>query len=277
VQHPKILGPRVDASLDLFAIAVPVNDQVYDAGGEIRGERLRDHPFSTGVNLGWQFTDFQKLTASYQFRFDHYSADKQTTPGFAIPDSTVTNGFGLAYEYKRKGYALGGNAFTYRRGSWDSWGTGAGFDPDQRSYQKYSASLSKDFFFGLHKVHLNAAYYGGRHLDRFSMYQFGFFDENRIHGVPSAGVRFGELAMLRTGYSFNLFDLYRVDLFLEQALGKDPTRDGAWRNVTGIGLGLNLRTPFGTMLRADLGKSFLPRLYSGSGSFVAQIMVLKPI
>jgi len=277
VQHPKILGPRVDASLDLFAIAVPVNDQVYDAGGEIRGERLRDHPFSTGVNLGWQFTDFQKLTASYQFRFDHYSADKQTTPGFAIPDSTVTNGFGLAYEYKRKGYALGGNAFTYRRGSWDSWGTGEGFDIDQRSYQKYSASLSKDFFFGLHKVHLNAAYYGGRHLDRFSMYQFGFFDENRIHGVPSAGVRFGELAMLRTGYSFNLFDLYRVDLFLEQALGKDPTRDGAWRNVTGIGLGLNLRTPFGTMLRADLGKSFLPRLYSGSGSFVAQIMVLKPI
>jgi hypothetical protein len=277
VQHPKILGPKVDASLDLFAIAVPVNDQVYDAGGERQDERLRDHPFSTGVNLGWQFTDFQKLTASYQFRFDHYSADKQTRPGFALPDSTVTNGFGLAYEYKRKGYALGGNAFAYRRGTWSSWGTGQGFDPDQQSYQKYSASLSKDFFFGLHKVHLNAAYYGGRHLDRFSMYQFGFFDENRIHGVPSAGVRFGELAMLRTGYSFNLFDLYRVDLFLEQALGKDPTGDGAWRNVTGVGLGLNLRTPFGTMLRADIGKSFLPAAYSGSGSFVAQIMVLKPI
>jgi MucB/RseB family protein len=277
VQHPKILGPKVDASLDLFAIAVPVNDQVYDTGGEIRGERLRDHPFSTGVNLGWQFTNFQKLTASYQFRFDHYSADQLTRPGFTIPDSTVTNGFGLAYEYKRKGYSLGGNAFAYRRGSWDSWGTGEDFDPEQQSYQKYSASLSKDFFFGLHKIHLNAAYYGGRNLDRFSMYQFGFFDENRIHGVPSAGVRFGELAMLRTGYSFNLFDLYRVDLFLEQAIGKDPTHDNAWRNVTGVGLGLNLRAPFGTLLRADLGKSFLPSLYSGSGSFVAQIMILKPI
>lgn len=277
VQHPKILGPKVDASVDLFAIAVPVNDQVYDTGGEVRGERLRDHPFSTGVNLGWQFTNFQKLTASYQFRYDHYSADERTSPGFTIPPSTATNGLGLAYEYKRKGYALGGNAFAYRRGTWRSWGTGEGFDISQRSYQKYSASLTKDFFFGLHKVHLNAAYYGGRHLDRFSLYQFGFFDENRIHGVPSAGVRFGELAMLRTGYSFNLFDLYRVDLFLEQALGKDPTRDGQWRGVTGVGLGLNLRTPFGTMLRADLGKSFLPALYSGSGSFVAQIMVLKPI
>jgi hypothetical protein len=277
VQQPKILGPRVDASIDLFAIAVPTNDQVYDTGGEVRGERIRDHPFSTGVNLGWQFTDFQKLTASYQFRFDHYSADEGTSPGFTIPASTVTNGLGLAYEYKRNGYALGGNAFAYKRANWRSWGTGEGFDQSQDSYQKYSASLTKDFFFGLHKVHLNAAYYGGRHLDRFSLYQFGFFDENRIHGVPSAGVRFGELAMLRTQYSFNLFDLYRVDLFLEHAIGKDPTQDQRWRNVTGVGLGLNLRTPFGTLLRADLGKSFLPSLYSGSGSFVAQIMILKPI
>ena len=95
--------------------------------------------------------------------------------------------------------------------------------------------------------------------------------------MPSAGVRFAELAMLRRPYSFNLFELYRVDLFLEQAIGKDPTQRPEWRHVTGVGLGLNLRAPFGTLLRADLGKSFLPSLYSGSGSFVAQIMVLKPI
>jgi hypothetical protein len=277
VQHPKILGPKTDASLDLFAIAVPVNDQVYDTIGERRGQRLRDHPFSTGVNLGWQFTSFQKLTASYQFRYDHFSADERTAPDFVVPASTATNGVGLAYEWKRGGYALSASAFAHRRATWREWGTGAEYDPSHRSYQKYSAGLSKDFFFGLHKVHLNAAYYGGRHLDRFSQYQFGFFDENRIHGVPSAGVRFGELAMLRTGYSFNLLDLYRVDLFLEQAIGKDPSVDQKWRAVTGVGLGLNLRAPFGTLLRADLGKSFLPSLYSGSGSFVAQIMILKPI
>ncbi len=277
VQHQKILGPRVDASLDLFAIAVPVNDQVYDASGEVTGERLRDLPFATGLNLGWQFTDFQKLTGIYQFRYDHYSADDETSPGFVVPRSTATNGVGLAYEYKRRGYSLDVYGFAHRRAVWEAWGTGEGFDPGQRSYQKYTASLSKDFFFGLHKIHLNAAYFGGRHLDRFSMYQFGFFDENRIHGVPSAGVRFAELAMLRTAYSFNLLDLYRVDVFLEQALGKDPTYDTKWRGVTGLGLGLNLRAPFGTLLRADLGKSILPALYSGSGSFVAQILILKPI
>jgi hypothetical protein len=145
VQHPKILGPKVDASLDLFAIAVPVNDQVYDTSGEIQGERLRNHPFSTGVNLGWQFTNFQKLTASYQFRYDHYSADDLTTPGFTVPDSTVTNGFGLAYEYKRKGYSLGGSAFTYRAAPGIP-GAGRGFDPEQQSYQKYSRASRRTSF-----------------------------------------------------------------------------------------------------------------------------------
>src|SRR5262249_50730584 len=111
-----------------------------------------------------------------QFRYDHYGADTRTSPDFVVPESTATHGVGLAYEYKRGGYALGGSAFAYRRASWAPWGTGEGYDPAQRSYQKYGASLAKDFFFGLQKVHLNAAYYGGRHLDRFSMYQFGFFD-----------------------------------------------------------------------------------------------------
>lgn len=281
VQHPKLIGDKIDGSVDLFAIAVPVNDQVFGVDGEVLTQRLRNHPFSTGLNLGWQFTEFQKLTAGYQFRFDAYSADDQTDVLFGEPSDTITNGVGLSYEYKRKGYALGATAFTYRRASWDDWGVPGDFRPDHQSYQKYSASLTKDFFFGLHKIHLNAAYYGGRNLDRFSSYQFGFFDENRIHGVPSAGVRFPELGMFRGSYSFNLFDLYRVDVFVEQAYGKDPERVGVfdrrWRPITGIGLGLNLRGPFGTLLRTDLGKSFLPGRYSGSGSFVGQIMVLKPI
>ena len=34
-------------------------------------------------------------------------------------------------------------------------------------------------------------------LDRFVQYQFGMFDDTRIHGVPASGVRFGELAMVR--------------------------------------------------------------------------------
>jgi hypothetical protein len=287
VQHPQVFGDKVSASVDLFAIAVPVNDQVYDERGERRGERLRSIPFSTGLNVGYQLTDFQKVTGSYQLRFDAFFGEDRTAVGFRPPVDTFSHGAGLAYEYKRGGYSLGASGTHFRRAAWESWGFGDEFDPRHRSYQKYSVSLSKDFFKGLHKVHLNAAYFGGRRLDRFSMYQFGFFDENRIHGVPAAGVRFAELAMFRGSYSFNLFEQYRLDLFLDQALGRGasapagaparPAFDRTWRNVTGLGLGLNLRGPFGTLLRTDFGKGFLPPAYAGSGSFVAQVMVLKPL
>src|SRR5436189_3079219 len=96
------------------------------------------------------------------------------------------------------------------------------------------------------------------------MYQFGLFDSARMHGVPTA-VRFGELAMFRGSYSFNLFEQYRVDLFLDHARGRDAAgRD--WVPVTGLGLGLNLRAPRSTILRVDVGRSLLPDVYSGAGS-----------
>ena len=146
-----------------------------------------------------------------------------------------------------------------------------------QDYLKYSASLTKDFLFGIHKVRLNTAYYGGRDLDRFSKYQFGFFDDNRIHGVPASGVRFAELGMFRGSYSFNLFEQYRLDLFIDQAIGRDRAVAQTWQAVTGLGLGFNMRGPRGTLLRGDFGKSFLPSRYREPGSVVFQVQVLKPL
>ena len=279
VQRPKLIGEHTDGSLDLFAIGVASNDKVYDGSGERKEQRLKTLPLSLGLNLGHQITDFQKLTASYQFRYDHFALDDATAPGFVLPQSTATQGVGLAYEWRRAGVSLTTSGYAYRRGSWSAWGDGrTDFDSHTRSYQKYAASLSKDFFFqGVHKIHLNAAYFGGRRLDRFSSYQFGLFDENRMHGVPSSGVRFSELAMVRAQYSFNLFDLYRLDLFLDQALGRAPERAKDWQSITGTGISVNLRGPWHTMIRAEFGKGFLPDLYAGSGTFTAQIMVLKPL
>jgi hypothetical protein len=277
VQRPKAFGDKVDVNIDLFAIAVPLNDEVFDAHGEVRSQRLVDHPFSTGLNVGYQLTSFQKLTGSYQFRFDGYSRDSLTAPDFATPASTTTNAFGLGYEYRRSGYSLVGTVFHYERGFWRTWGDGADFSPDQSSYDKFSANLSKDVFIqAFHKIHLNAAYYGGTRLDRFSTYQFGLFDENRLHGVPS-NVRFSDLAMFRGSYSFNLFDQYRLDVFVDQARGRDRLLDDRWRSITGLGLGFNVRFLYGTLLRGEIGKSFLPDLYQGAGSVIAQVMILKPL
>ena len=277
VQHPKLIGDRIDASLDLFAIAVRGNDRTYGDGGEQPGERVVALPFSTGLNVGYQMTQFQRLSANYQFRYDHFSRDQLTAPTFVAPVSTATNGVGLIWDWKRAGFSWVVGATGFRRMSWQPWGNPGDYDPSQRDYVKYSASLSKDYLFGIHKIHFNTAYYGGRELDRFSKYQFGFFDDNRIHGVPASGVRFADLGMFRGSYSFNLFEQYRLDLYVDQAIGRDRAVAPGWQSVTGLGLGFNMRGPRGTMLRGDFGKSLLPSRYREPGSVVFQVQVLKPL
>jgi hypothetical protein len=280
IQRPKIAHTPFDASLDLFVIAVPSSDRLYGSQGERPEERVITWPETTGLNLGWQFTPFQKVTAQYQFRFDAYHKDTTTADRFVVPSSTVTNGIGGAYEYRRAGYSLVLNGTWYGRLAWKPWGLadGAGREAPQRTYSRYSAGLSRDLYLGIfQKLHFNAEYFGGEHLDRFSRYQFGLFDDTRIHGVPASGVRFDDLAMLRGSYTFNIFEQYRFDLFLEAASGRDRSAAQSWQRLTGTGVALNVRAPFGTILRADIGHSFLPSLYRGIGSTVVQIMFLKPL
>ena len=277
IQHANLWGGRFDASVDFFGLALKEDDDVFDSVGKISGDSLERIPVSTGFKVGYQLTPFQKVIGRYELSFDAYFRTATTSPNFVTPSNTATNGEGAGYEYRRRGYSLLANATAYQRSTWAPWGDVATFDPDDRTFTKYDVGLSKDFTFStFHTIHFNGTYFGGQRLDRFSMYQFGQFDATRMHGVPTA-VRFAELAMFRGSYSFNLFEQYRVDLFLDHASGRDPEVNNNWQQVTGTGVRLNLRAPLNTILQIDYGKSFLPAIYQGVGTNVVQILLLKPL
>ncbi|MGE0448068.1 MAG: hypothetical protein AB7Q29_00615 [Vicinamibacterales bacterium] len=279
IQRPRVGATPFDASVDFFGIAVPSTDRIYAPDGERVNERVLTWPLSTGLNLGWQYTPFQKLIGQYQFRFDAYVRDPSVSGAFTPPTSTLTNGVGASWEYRRGGYVLVASDTEYRRARWGAWGTDV--DPTAvsapgGSYAKHQVNLSRDWYFRtFHKLHLNAGYFGGRGLDRFSKYQFGMFDDTRIHGVPASGVRFAKIGMVRGSYTLNVFDVYRVDLFAEQAWGLD--RPDPWQSITGLGAAVNFRAPKSTILRAEFGKSLLPDRFRSVGSYTLQILVLKPL
>ncbi|MEN3337090.1 MAG: hypothetical protein V7647_766 [Acidobacteriota bacterium] len=283
IQRPKIGSTPFDVSVDFFAIAVPSSDRLYGTGGERKAEALLTWPLSTGLNLGWQYTAFQKVALQYQFRFDGYVRDRTTAGTFRVPSSTTTNGLGGAWEYRRAGYNLVLNGTWFDRASWKDWGPAGANGLDRagapvRSYTKYSASLSRDWFLGpFQKVHVNGAWFGGHDLDRFAKYQFGMFEDTRLHGVPASGIRVDELRAVRGSYSFNLFEQYRLDLFVDRAWGRDRAFDTSWQPITGLGVAVNFRAPWNTMLRADLGKSVLPPRFREVGSMTLQILILKPL
>jgi hypothetical protein len=278
IQRPKVPHTPFDASVDFFGIAVPSSDRRYDSAGEHPSERVITWPITTGLNLGWQYTPFQKITFQYQFRFDGYHADTTTAETFVVPSSTTTNGLGGAYEYRRGGYSAVANGAWYGRAAWKPWGVPGHLEQPERTYTRFSANLSRDFYLSpIQKAHLNGAWFGGNRLDRFSRYQFGLFDDTRIHGVPASGARFDDLVMARGSYTFDILETYRVDLFLERAWGRDLSASRDWQPITGIGAALNLRAPFNTILRMDVGHAWLSPEYRGIGSTVVQILLLKPL
>jgi hypothetical protein len=278
IQRPKLIGP-IDGSVDFFAIAAPGTDRIYDAAGPRDAERLLTWPLSAGGNLGWQYTSYQKILASYQFAFNGFLRDRTTAEDFVVPRSTVTDGLGVGWEYRRAGYSFVTNSTWYRRRQWEAWGPAGQLVESPQSYTKYSASIAKEIYLSLlTKARINAAYFGGRDLDRFSTYQFGLFDDTRIHGVPAAGVRYDELAMIRGSYSFNAFEQYRFDAFFDRGWGRLRGSGGTdWEGLTGIGAAFNVRAPWNTILRAEVGKAFLAPRYRENGSVVAQILFLKPL
>jgi hypothetical protein len=279
IQRPKIGDTPFDASVDFFAIAVPSNERLYVEGGELASESLLTWPLTTGLNLGWQFSPFQKAGVQYQFRFDGYIRDRETAESFIPPPSTTTHGLGVLWEYRRGGYSVVLNGTWNTRLGWREWGDPADPEESQASYAKYTVSVARDFVLGpFQKIHVDGAWFGGDDLDRLSRYQFGLFEATRIHGVPSSGLRFDDILMARGAYSFNVFDQYRLDLFLDQAWGRDRTFGDDRQAITGIGAAINFRTPWwGTLLRADVGKAFLPGRYDGIGSTVVQVMLQKPL
>jgi len=66
IQRSKIGHTRLDASIDFFGIAAPSSDRVYGAAAESKAERVLNWPETTGFNLGWQATPFQKATFQCQ-------------------------------------------------------------------------------------------------------------------------------------------------------------------------------------------------------------------
>ena len=279
IQRPKLFGP-IDGSVDFFAIAVPGSDSVYDATGPRDAERLLTWPLSGGGNLGWRSHQLPEGPGQLSAAVQRFPEGPDDVRGLRRAAQHRHAGARCRLGVSpQPGYSFVTNGMWFRRRNGTRWGPAGATVATPQTYTKYSASVAKEIYLSLlTKARVNAAYFGGRDLDRFSTYQFGLFDDTKIHGVPAAGVRYDELAMIRGSYSFNAFEQYRFDAFVDRGWGRLRGTGGTdWEGLTGIGVAFNVRAPWSTILRAEVGKSFLAPRYRENGSVVAQILFLKPL
>ena len=271
--NPNLWNTRTNVGADLFAIAVPTTNSMYRNGIEVTDEDVRQLPTNLSLRAGHPFLQFGKVDFGFSVGHVSYKRADDTAPSFAIPSSTFLLSPSIELQYARWGYTASTWYDYNKRTSWKPWGNLAEYDPDQKSFTTYGASLAKSIYLPkFQRLGLEVDYASGQRLDRFSKYELGFFGSQRIHGIRSGSVRADEALIGHLSYGFVFSDQFRLEAFYDHGLITDKVAGYDREPFQGLGIAGQTVGPWGTLLRLDLGKTIGRNRQNG---FVADVVFLK--
>jgi len=271
--HPNVLNTRTNVGADFFGIAVPFTNSMYRNGDEQLGEAVKALPLGLTLRVGHPILTFGKVDFSLGLQHLTYQRAEDTAPSFVVPSDTFVISPSVELHYSRWGYTTSGTYEYARRTKWEQWGNPGDYDPNQKSYARFSAGLGKSFYLPkFQRISAELDYLDGSRLDRFSKYELGFFGAQRIHGIRSGSVRAEKAILGHLSYGFVFSQQFRLEAFYDHGLIDDTTAGYAREPFQGIGVGGQTVGPYGTILRLDVGKSIGRNAQDG---FVANVVFLK--
>jgi len=272
------LFPNVDASANAILFALPFNDKYYPAGEEAKDERVKVLRERVNGGLGWRPTQFSKVSLDLDARYYRYSMDSETSDFFALPKDHFDLSATLGYSYARRGWTLSTEYEGHHRTDWAPWGLPGSHQnaSDFQNYTLWNAAVSKAFYLPkFQKISVGATWMDGRDLDRFSKYQFAYMGRESLSGFAGSGVRFDRGGVVRLAYAFNLANVIRFGLQVDQGRVQ-PSKDvDLWQNHTGIGLTGAVTGPWQTYWTVDVGYALRSDIAAVKGEYTAALMVLK--
>ncbi|MEP6769655.1 MAG: hypothetical protein ABJC61_13360 [Acidobacteriota bacterium] len=273
---PSFLGTRFDFGADLFGAAVAFGDVSYRNGSQVSAEKIKHLPAVLQLNLGHPLGPYLKASLGVFAKYDNYQRDKDTGPAFVTPVDTMTNGAELKLVANLSGFNASVSGNYFRRQKWEFWGNPATseFQPSQKDYFRWDASLSKDqYFSGFRKLHVAVSYLGGTDLDRFSKYEFGAFSGHPLRGFQSGSLRTERAYLANLSYGINIEDIIRFEGFYDQAVLNDRVSGFKNRYFSGAGLLASLNGPWkNSLFRAEIG---VPVVAHGVSGYVINVLLLK--
>jgi hypothetical protein len=254
---PAFLGTHMDLGADLFGQAIPFVEQAYRGGDEIVSERIKHLSEFGQVNLGLPIGPYLKTSIGLFGQWDNFQRDSDTGPNFVTPVDTMTYGAELRLAWNQDGYNIVAKGSYASRDKWEAWGDPAtsGFDPDQKTYWRYSAEITKSFYFSkFRKLGVSVSYLDGARLDRWSRWDFGPFTTNKIAGFPSGSVRADSAFLNNLSYGVNLGEVLRFGINYDQALVTEKLSGYDHTYFSGAGLDLDMNGPWdNTRIRIEAG------------------------
>ena len=273
--NPRTFGRKIDATVQVLALAFNVTDHLYVQGKKKEQSDVTVMPQTVSGSLGTHIGNFFRVKGTYDLEYDDHGRDDKTNT-FLLPSDTFIHSFIAEGEFDRAAWTVSASAQRSSRSTWKQWGDFspasaatmaafpgipcdspgsclAQFDPAQKDYDRYVFRVSKQVFLPLfQKLHFEATWQIGSHLDRFSEYTFSFFG-NRVRGFSGTGVRYDRGGVGRAEYSFNLGDVIRFDASLDTAYVRDSLTSDRFDHFTGFGVSGNLMGPWQTILMFDVG------------------------
>jgi hypothetical protein len=253
---PSVRGTRWQLAGRAFGIASSYNDRAFEDGREQYVLDIRQRPAQASVWLLRPLSARTSLRIEYGWDYNRYGRHEVTAPEFVIPRNQNAHTIRLGLDAQRAGWQASIWGSYARRIGWRAWGVPAqraAFTGAQSDYVRYGASLLRAQAWS-HRVttRVEAAVMGGSGLDRFSRYAFGTFD-NRLHGYPSALIRYDRGGVIRTAAAVSLFRVMRLDGFADSAAVHDPGFGRGLRSYNGFGAALEAPAPFGTLVSLEWG------------------------
>lgn len=255
---PSIAGTRWQLAGSGFAMLARYNDRAFRAGREQYAENLSQRP--AHVSAGVLRPLDPRTSGRIEYVFDHVALDRNdsTSAQFVVPADQAVHAVRLSLERQQFGWRVVGWWSPAKRAGWRPWGfPGSGdYSVLHRGFQRFGLNLSRSWVLSPRLLtRLEAGWMGGSGLDRFSRYAFDSF-ENRLHGYPSASVRYDRGAVLRTTIVAQPGGRLRLDGFADVAVVRDRGYGVSHRAYPGVGAAIEAPGPFGLLLGAEWGYGF---------------------
>lgn len=253
VSVPSVSRSRWQIAGRAFGIATAYNDRAFEQGREQYAQNIRQRPAQASVWALRPLSSRVTLRLGYDWDYTKFSRSEVTDASFVVPANQVVHGARVGLDLQRAGWQMSVWWNPARRAGWRPWGYPTQASNAVNHFQRYGLSALRSVAVSPRLVtRVEAAWMGGRDLDRFSRYAFGTFD-NRLHGYPSALVRYDRGAVLRTTLAWSMAKAIRLDGFADTAQVHDPGFGVRSRNFTGFGAAVEAPAPFGTLLAVEWG------------------------
>jgi hypothetical protein len=272
---PSLLGSRWQAHGSGFAVLASYNDRAFSGGLEHYEENLRQRPARLALGVARPLGDATRLRVDYELDYARLGRADTTAAEFVVPVNPVVHGIRVALEAQRGPWSASAWWNGARRQRWAPWGFSAA-EPGAAGFQRFGASAARSFVLSAGAVaRLDAAWMGGRGLDRFSRYAFDGF-ENRLRGYPSATIRYDRGGVAHGALTWNAGKRVRLDGFLDAARVRDPGSGPRPRTYVGVGAGFEAPLPLQSLASVEWGYGVQARGQDGgTGTHVVRVTAYK--